>query len=51
MTNNQLCNLLGAVGCLVSFISMGLMFFGLGSAVWAAAAGLLLAVISLASYD
>ena len=51
MTNNQLCNLLGAVGCLVRFISMGLMFFGLGSAVWAAAAGLLLTVVSLASYD
>jgi hypothetical protein len=30
---------------------MGLMFFGLGSAVWTAVAGLLLAVISLASYD
>ena len=51
MTNNQLCNLLGAVGCLVSFISMSLMLFGLGSAAWAAAAGLLLTVVSLASYD
>ena len=51
MTNNQLCSLLGAGGCFILFISMVLMFFGTGAAIWGAAAGALLSIIGLVNYD
>ena len=51
MTNNQLCNLLGGAGCVIGAFSLGLMFFGMKSAIWGAIAGIALAAISLVNYD
>ena len=51
MTNNQLCNLMGAAGCFIAFIGMGLVFFGITAAGWAVALGVLLGVLSLINYD
>ena len=51
MTNNQLCNCIGVVGCLVAFFSAGFMFFGVSSAVWGAVVGILLGSLALVNYD
>ena len=51
MTNNQLCTLIGIIGSLVAFFSMGFMFFGITSALWGAIAGLALDGIALVSFD
>ena len=51
MTNKQACDFLGVLGCLVAFLSMGLMFFGVPAAVWGAVAGIALAFLALVNYD
>lgn len=51
MTNNQLCNILGVIGCVIAFFGMGLVFFGITSAAWAVAFGILLSGIGLVNYD
>lgn len=51
MTNKQLCDGLGLMGCVVAAASMGLMFFGVAAAVWGTVAGIALATIALVSYD
>ena len=51
MTNNQLCALLGITGCVVSAFCMGLMFFGMMSAIWGALVGCGLCALCLVNYD
>ena len=51
MTNNQLCNFLGILGCIVASFSMGFMFFGIPSAVWGAIIGVVLGGLALVNYD
>ena len=51
MTNNQLCNCIGVIGCLVIFFSMGFMFFGVLSAIWGAIVGILMSGLALVNYD
>lgn len=51
MTNNQLCTLIGAVGCVIAFFGMGLVFFGVTPAAWAVCVGILMGYISVVSYD
>ena len=51
MTNNQLCDLLGIVGCVLAFFGMGLVFFGVTPAAWAVAFGILLGWVSQVNYD
>lgn len=51
MTNNQLCGFLGAAGCFILFMSMGLMFFGFGSAMYGAAIGAIIGLLGLVNYD
>ena len=51
MTNNKLCDIIGCIGCVVCFFSMGLMFFGIGSAIWGAVVGLLICLLGLFNYD
>ena len=51
MTNNQLCNFIGAIGCIICFFSMGLMFFGMTTAFWGAVVGIGLATLGLVNYN
>ena len=51
MTNNQLCNLIGIIGCLIAFFGMGFVFFGVTSAAWAIAFGIILGWVSQINYD
>jgi len=51
MTNNQLCNFLSVVGCLIASFCMGLMFFGATVAVWGAIVGICVCVLGLANYE
>ena len=51
MTNNQLCTAIGAVGCVLAFLGMGFVFFGVTAAAWAVAFGVLLGIISVHNFD
>ena len=51
MTNNQFCNFLGCLGCVIAFFSMGLMFFGVSLAVWGAVVGIVMGGIAIVSYN
>lgn len=51
MTNNQLCNLIGAIGIAILSISMGLMLFGAMSAAWSAGAGTIISLVGLLNYE
>ena len=51
MTNNQLCNFIGVLGCVIAFFGMGLVFFGMSAAAWAVALGIILGWISIHNYD
>ena len=51
MTNNQLCDLLGALSCIIIFFGIELVLFGITEATWAVAFGLLLGFITIHNYD
>ena len=51
MTNNHLCNLIGIIGCLIAFFGMGFVFFGVTSATWTIAFGIILGWVSQINYD
>ena len=51
MTNNQVCTLLGGSGCVILFVSMLLMFFGVSPAIWTAGAGAFLGYLGLVNFD
>lgn len=51
MTNNQLCDIMGAVGCIIGAVSFGFLFFGVTSAIWFLIGGVLIAGIGQVSYD
>lgn len=51
MTNNQLCGFLEVAGCFILFMSMGLMFFGLSSAMYGVAVGAVIGLLGLVNYD
>lgn len=51
MTNNQICSTLGIGGIIIACMSMGLMFFGVNSAIWGAVAGIILAGLGLVNFD
>ena len=51
MTNNQLCDIIGCAGCGIAAWCMGMIFFGMTSAIWGVLIGLLLGVIGLVNYD
>ena len=51
MTNNQLCNFIGIIGCIIAFFSMGFMFFGMSSAIWGAIVGIICSCLALVNYD
>lgn len=51
MTNNQLCNVIGIIGCVITFFGLGFMFFGVTAAWMGAAAGLALCGLSLIGYE
>lgn len=50
MTNNRLCDFLGGFGCVITFISMVLIFFGVNC--WVGAImGIATIIISQVNYD
>lgn len=50
MTNNTLCDILGAAGCLIVFLSCALVFFGVGC--WVGLViGFFLILLSQFEYD
>ena len=51
MTNNQFCSILGVSGIFIAFMSMGLIFFGVSSAIWGAITGFTFAGIGLVNFD
>lgn len=50
MTNNQVCNVIGMIGCIIASVCFVLCFFG-ASAWVGAVIGITLMVISQANYD
>ena len=51
MTNNQLCNVFGVVGCTISFLCMVAIFFGSVASAIGVVLGMLLAFIGLMNYE
>ena len=51
MTNNQLCNIIGAVGCIIASLGMGLVFFGVPLSAWVVIIGITIGIIGLVNYD
>ena len=50
MTNNQLCDILGLLGCVIAFISLVACFFGV-SAWWVLGFGIALILFSQYEYE
>ena len=51
MTNNQLCSLVGIIGCLCAFFGMGLVFFGVTPAWIVTVIGIIMGKIALMNFD
>lgn len=51
MTNDKLCDIIGICGCVITSISLGLLFFGVTTAAWGAAFGVLVCGIALFNYE
>lgn len=51
MTNNELCNILGCGGCIITCGCMGLVFFGVSVASWGLLVGIAMMVLGLTNYD
>lgn len=49
--NNKLCTVIGCLGCVIAFFGMGLMFFGVSSAIWGACIGFALTSIGIVGYE
>lgn len=51
MTNDQLCDLIGVVGCIIAFLGEVYVFFGVTEAALAVGLGALLSIVGLANYN
>lgn len=51
MTNNQLCRIIGFIGCAITAWHGGLMMFGNFKAVWGMLLGLIMVLFSLYEYE
>ena len=51
MTNNKLCNIISSIGCAIASWHMGLMFFGITSAIWGAGIGIIVTLFGLSNYE
>ena len=51
MTNNQLCSLVGIIGCLCAFFGMCLVFFGVTPAWIVTVIGIIMGKIALMNFD
>lgn len=51
MKNNAVCNLVGSIGCFVSFFCFVCYFFGMTFGLWGTLVGMALAALALVNYD
>ena len=51
MTNDMICNILGVLGMIITFIGGGCFFFGASFGLYMAIAGLLMTALGLANYE